>query len=107
MSDAALHRPDIDPDRAAFTIALNTARDQIVRAAGIIPLPHTRVDLVGRIGAAILDDLLPARRNRTRPRVKKRAINSKYRAVGRDIDHRTHRTTVHIAINALTSTPDG
>ncbi|MEU0837564.1 hypothetical protein [Streptomyces sp. NPDC005969] len=101
MSDAVLHRPDIDPGRAAFTIALNTARDQIVRAAGITPL--TRVDLVGRIGAAILDDLLPTRRDRTRPRVKKRAINSKYRAVGRDIDHRTHRTTVHIAINALTS----
>ncbi|SCD27753.1 hypothetical protein [Streptomyces althioticus] len=43
MSDAVLHRPGIDPDRAAFTIALNSARDQIVRAAGIIP--HTRIDL--------------------------------------------------------------
>lgn len=105
MSDAVLHRPDIDPDRAAFTIALNTARDQIVRAAGIIP--HTQIDLVGRIGTAILDDLLPARRNRTRPRVKKRAISSKYRAVGRHIDHRTHKTTVQIAINTLPSTPDG
>ncbi|GHJ34486.1 transposase [Streptomyces sp. TS71-3] len=105
MSDAVLHRPDIDPDRAAFTVALHAARDQIVRAAGIVA--HTRIDLVGRIGTAILDDLLPARRNRTRPRVKKRAINSKYRAVGRDIDHRTHRTTVHIAINPLPSTPYG
>jgi Insertion element 4 transposase N-terminal/Transposase DDE domain len=105
MSDAVLHRPDIDPDRAAFTIALNAARDQIVRAAGIIS--HTRVDLVGQIGTAILDDLLPARRSRTRPRVKKRAISSKYRAIGRNIDHRTHRTTVQIRINALPSTPDG
>ncbi|MEU8703024.1 transposase [Streptomyces sp. NPDC048680] len=49
MSDAVLHRPDIDPDRAAFTIALNTARDQIIRAAGIIP--HPRTDLVGRASA--------------------------------------------------------
>lgn len=105
MSDAVLHRPDIDPDRAAFTIALNTARDQIVRAAGIIA--HTRIDLVGRIGTALLDDLLPARRNRTRPRVKKRAISSKYRAVGLNIDHRTHKTTIQIAINALPTTPDG
>jgi hypothetical protein len=105
MSDAVLHRPDIDPDRAPFTVALHTAQDQIIRAAGIVA--HTRIDLVGRIGTAILDDLLPARRNRTRPRVKKRAINSKYRAVGRDIDHRTHPTTVHITTNPLPSTPDG
>ncbi|MFD7137914.1 IS4 family transposase [Streptomyces sp. NPDC059894] len=105
MSDAVLHRPDIDPDRAAFTVALHTARDQIVRAACI--LPHAQVDLVGRIGAAVLDDLLPARRHRTRPRVKKRAISSKYRAVGRAVDHRTHKTTVRIAINPLPTTPDG
>jgi Insertion element 4 transposase N-terminal/Transposase DDE domain len=105
MSDAVLHRPDIDPDRAAFTVALNTARDQVVRAAGIIA--HTRVDLVGRIGTAVLADLLPIRRHRTRPRVKKRAINSKYRAVGRDIDRRTHKTTIQIGINLLPSPPDG
>lgn len=105
MSDAVLHRPDIDPDRAAFTVALNTARDQIIRAAGIIA--HTRVDLVGRIGTAVLHALLPARRNRTRPRVKKRAISSKYRAIGRNIDHRTHRTTIKIQINTLPNPPNG
>ncbi|MFJ2708347.1 transposase domain-containing protein [Streptomyces sp. NPDC087428] len=69
MSDAVPHRPDIDPDRAAFTITLNTARDQIIRATGII---HTRTDLVGQIGTAILNGLLPARRDRSRPRVKSR-----------------------------------
>jgi hypothetical protein len=105
MSDAVLHRPDIDPDRAAFTIALNTARDQVVRAAGIIT--HPRADLIGRIGTAILDNLLSARRHRTRARVKKRAINSKYRAIGRDVDHRTHRVTIHITRTPLPSTPDG
>lgn len=104
MSDAVLHRPDIDPDRAAFTVALNAARDQIVRATGII---HTRIDLIGWIGTAVLDGLLPARRNRTRPRVKKRAINSKYRAVGRSTDHRTHPTTIQIEINPLPNPPDG
>lgn len=105
MSDAVLHRPDIDPDRAAFTIALNTARDQIVRATGIIS--PTRVGLIGRIGTAILDDLLPPRRTRTRPRVKKRAISSKYRAVGRDTDHRTHKTTIQIKHHPLPNPPDG
>lgn len=105
MSDAVLHRPDIDPDRAAFTIALTTARDQIIRAAGIIA--STQIDLVGRIGAALLDNLQPARRNRTRPRVKKRAINSKYRATSRTVDHRTHKTTTKIMITHLTNTPDG
>lgn len=105
MSDAVLHRPDIDPDRAPFTTALNAARDQTVRAAGIIT--HTRTDLIGRIGAAILSDLLPARRARTRARVKKRAISSKYRAVGRDTDHRTHPTTTRIRIIPLPNAPDG
>ena len=104
MADALLHRPDIDPDRACFTIALNTARDQIIRADQIIT--GTRVDLVGRIGTAILDRLLPTRRNRTRTRAIKRAI-SKYRAKHRDVDRRTHPTSIHITITPLPSKPDG
>lgn len=99
MSDALLHRPDIDPDRASFTVALDTAREQIIRADGIIG--QARIDLVGRIGRAVLSRLLPTRRCRSRPRVKKRAINSKYRAVGHEIDHRTHPTVVHIKLNIL------
>ncbi|MFD3689045.1 IS4 family transposase, partial [Nocardiopsis sp. NPDC058631] len=105
MSDALLHRPGIDPDRTSFTIALSTAREQIICAGGIVPT--ARIDLVGRIGSALLNGLLPDRRQRSRPRVRKRAISSKYRAVGRDIDHRTHRTVVHITIEALPSPPDG
>jgi hypothetical protein len=104
MADAILHRPDIDPDRASFTVALNTARDQIIRAAGIIA--NTRVDLIGRIGTAIIEAVLPARRTRAHPRAVKRAI-SKYRAKARDIDRHTHPTTIHIAINPLPLTPDG
>ncbi|MCO6011763.1 IS4 family transposase [Actinoallomurus purpureus] len=104
MTDAVLHRPDIDPDRTSFTIALNAARDQIIKATSIIN--DTHIDLVGRIGIAVLNALLPARRDRTRPRVKKRAINSKYRAVGRDLDHRTHKTTIQIAVTGLPNHPD-
>ncbi|HEU4947022.1 MAG TPA: IS4 family transposase [Kribbella sp.] len=104
MADALLHRPEIDPDRACFTIALNTARDQIIRADRI--LTGTRVDLVGRIGAAILDRLQPARRPRTHARAIKRAI-SKYRAKSRNIDRRTHPTSIHFAISPLPPQPDG
>lgn len=99
MSDALLHRPDIDPDRASFTVALDAAREQLIRAEGIIG--RDPVDLVGRIGRAVLGRVLPDRRCRSRPRVKKRAISSKYRAVGREVDHRTYRTVVHIEINLL------
>lgn len=103
MADAILHRSDIDPDRASFTTALNTARDQVIRADHI--LAGTHVDLVGRIGTAILDQLLPKRRTRTHPRAIKRAI-SKYRAKTRDIDRRTHPTSIHIAITPLPPQPD-
>ncbi len=75
MADAVLTQPELDPDRASFTIALATARDQIVHAAGIIA---TSIDLLGRIGTAVLADLLPRRGIRTSTRAIKRAI-SKYR----------------------------
>lgn len=75
ISDATLHRPDIDPDRGSFTVALHAARDQLVTAAAVIA--DTVIDLLGTIGRHVLDQLLPARRVRTNPRVVKRAI-SKY-----------------------------
>ncbi|AHK35926.1 hypothetical protein OPAG_06760 [Rhodococcus opacus PD630] len=36
ITDATLGCPDVDPDRASFTIALNAARDQLIHAAGVI-----------------------------------------------------------------------
>lgn len=75
ISDATLHRADIDPDRASFTVARHAARDQLLAAAGAIA--DTTIDLIGTIGHRILEQLLPARRVRTNPRVVKRAI-SKY-----------------------------
>lgn len=102
ISDTALARPGIDPDRLSFTTALYAARDQIAQATGIIT--ETTIDLVGRIGAALLDDLMPTRRTRTRQRVIKRAI-SKYRAKGPDIDRRTYPATLRTKI--LTPDPDG
>lgn len=77
ISDATLAQPDIDPDRASFSIALNTARDQLTAAAGVITTTtaSTVVDLLGEIGRHILHHLMPARRSRSNPRVVKRAIS--------------------------------
>ena len=48
IADATSAVPGADPDRASFSIALHTARDQIVQAAGVIA--GTTIDLVGTIG---------------------------------------------------------
>jgi Insertion element 4 transposase N-terminal/Transposase DDE domain len=66
MTDVVESVPGTDPDRAAFTVALETARDQLIAADGIVPVPG-RHDC-GRIGRAILENLLPPRRLRTAPR---------------------------------------
>lgn len=87
-------------DRAGFSIALNTARDQVIAAAGVIA--DTTIDLSGKIGHAVLDHLLPARRRRTSPRVVKRAI-SKHRAKG-DVDHNSYNITIDVTINSQLTT---
>jgi hypothetical protein len=55
--DALATRPRLDPDRASFTVALETAADQVVIAGEIIPGPEAR--LVGAIGLAVPANLLP------------------------------------------------
>ena len=95
MADATDSRPGLDPDRASFTTALNTARDQIVHAAGVIT--DTVIDLVGVIGAQVLTHLLPDRRVRVKTRMIKRS-NSKYQARGPNIDRRSYKATTGIGI---------
>lgn len=95
MVDATDSRPGLDPDRASFTTALNTARDQVVHAAGIIA--DTIIDLVGVIGAHVLNNLLPDRRIRVKSRMIKRS-NSKYQARGPNIDRRSYKATTSIDI---------
>ena len=77
ISDAVLTRPDIDPDRGSFTIALHAARDQLTAARGVLTDtdPNAAIDLVGELGRQVLQHLMPARRSRTNPRVVKRAIS--------------------------------
>ena len=95
MVDATDSQPGLDPDRASFTAALNTARDQVVHAAGV--LADTVIDLVGRIGAEVLAHLLPERRLRTKTRMIKRS-NSKYQARGPNIDRHSYKATTNIDI---------
>jgi hypothetical protein len=95
MSDATGTRPDVDPDRAGFTIAWQAARDQLVQAAGVIA--DTVIDLVGTIGRHVLAGLLPDRRLRLCPRIVKRA-NSKYQARGPAIDRTSYKATLSIDI---------
>jgi hypothetical protein len=100
MADATSTQPGTDPDRASFTIAWQTARDQIVQAAGVIA--GTATDLAGTIGRHLLASQLPTRRLRASPRIVKRAI-SKYQARGPSIDRASYQATVGIHIQ----TPPG
>ena len=69
MVTAAETVPGIDPDRASFTIAVQTARDQVIAAANVLT---ETVDLLGKIGRQLLANLLPDRR----PRVSTRKVKS-------------------------------
>lgn len=101
ISDATGDQPGLDPDRGSFTVALHAARDQLVLAAGV--LTDTTIDLVGVIGRAVTDHLMPARRLRTNPRVVKRAI-SKFVASSAKGRRRGPSLTAVISIDVLTAT---
>jgi len=97
MADATATVPGTDPDRASFTIAWQTARDQPTQAARVIA--GTVIDLAGTIGRHVLAHLLPTRRLRASPRIVKRAI-SKYQARGPTIDRASYKATIGIDILA-------
>lgn len=99
MVTAAETRPGTDPDRASFTTALETARDQLTAAAGICP--DGPADLTGAIGRAVLDTLLPPRRPRYSARNVK-CTTSRYHA--RD-DGRPALPAVITAIDITICTP--
>ncbi|MEU9891884.1 IS4 family transposase [Sphaerisporangium sp. NPDC051011] len=95
ITDATQTVPGADPDRAGFSIALQAARDQIIQAAGVIA--GTTIDLVGAIGRAVLDHLLPPRRLRLSPRAVKRPL-SRYAYKSLRVDRRTYKATISIDI---------
>ncbi|WP_164836517.1 IS4 family transposase [Actinacidiphila soli] len=92
--DATTGHPHPDPDRISFTVALDTARDQVTTANGV--LTTGAAVLTGAIGRAVLDNLLPARRRqRIKARTRKNPT-SKYSK-----NSLQHPTTVqHYTLNA-------
>jgi hypothetical protein len=101
MTTAVETRPGTNPDRASFTTALQTARDQVTAAAGICPDPAEPTDLLGVIGRAVLATLLPARRARYSAR-KVKCATSRY--LNRD-DGRPAAPTTITAIDIAVHTP--
>ncbi|NMO05305.1 IS4 family transposase [Gordonia sp. TBRC 11910] len=90
----------VAPDRASFTIALNTARDRIIHSYNAKEATTTPTTF-SHIAAAILARPLPPRRSRSSPRVVKRAI-SKHRAKG-PIDRTNHHTQITITTPLTTA----
>ncbi|WP_427018195.1 IS4 family transposase [Pseudarthrobacter sp. P1] len=95
MADATNTDPGLDPDRASFSIALDTATDLIIQAANTTT--GSTIDLVGTIGRNVLAHLLPARRLRVCPRIVKRAI-SKYQARGPKPNRRSYTAVIDVEI---------
>ena len=60
MTDATATRPGADPDRASFTTALETARDQLATATGLTPPPRPARHLGHAILASLLHPAGPA-----------------------------------------------
>jgi hypothetical protein len=94
MVTAVETRPGTNPDRASFTTALETARQELTAARGICP--DGPADLPGVIGRAVLSTLLPDRRPRYSAR-KVKCATSRYlaRPDGRPRRHLHHRDRHH------------
>jgi len=103
MTDAA-ETAGIDPDRASFTAALETARDQLTAARGIAGTSDPGD--VGKIGRAVLADLLSARRPRYSAR-KVKCSTSRYHTQDRDQDRPGQSVTItRVQITIWTPPPD-
>lgn len=65
VTDAVQTAPGIDPDRASWQVAVQTAQTLVTAARGVLT---DTVDLAGEIGRAVLANLHPPRRPRVCPR---------------------------------------
>jgi hypothetical protein len=99
MATAAETIPGTDPDRASFTIALETARQTLTTATGVITAD---ADLTGRIGHAVLTGLLPPRR----PRVSTRKVKSPLSRWNKADPCRPARSTPVTAMTITVSDPE-
>lgn len=98
MVDAVESVPGTDPDRASFTVALESARDQVV---GVREVLDSQPGLVSGIGRAVLGHLLPARR----PRISSRKVKSPLSRYARTEDGRplasTNVDSITITVHAV------
>jgi hypothetical protein len=90
--------PGTDPDRASFTIALQTAIGTVTAASGVI---SSDAPGLGRIGRAVLDGLLPPRR----PRVSVRKVRSPLSRWNKADPHRPAKSTPVTAIGITLQQP--
>src|SRR6185312_13151726 len=103
---AAAESAGADPDRASFTTALAAARDQVTAARGVADSGDP--DDIGRIGRAVLDGLMPARRPRYSAR-KVKCSTSRYhiRDQDRDQDRPCQSVTItRVQITIIVPPPD-
>ena len=99
MVDAVETQPGTDPDRASFTSALETARDQLTAAAGVCTAgPAGQPGVIGR---AVLATLLPARR----PRYSARTVKCSTSRYHEHDDSRPQLPAVITAIDITMRTP--
>ena len=98
MLSAVESRAGTDPDRASFTTALATAKDLLVNATNIAD----DTDLVGRIGHAVLADLLPPRR----PRTSVRKIKSPLSRYNKKDPYRPEHSTLITSLTATIGSPE-
>lgn len=99
MVTAAETIPGTDPDRASFTIALETARQTLTQAAAGVVTDGT--DLTGSTGRAVLDGLLEPRR----PRVSVRKVKSPLSRWNKADPHRPQRSTPVTSLAVTVSAP--
>lgn len=99
MVDAAESVPGTDPDRCGFTIAFQTARDQVIQAAGIVTANFNEAGLIGR---QVLAGLLPRRRQRVSTRKVKSPIS---RYSERQDDGRPHASSTVTVLEPSESQP--
>lgn len=105
-TDAIDTSPTARPDRASFTVALNTATDQVTAAVGIITPVGDRH--IGVIGQAVLDHLNPEPRHRGKARTKKNGTSKYSGTAGKHpLTSLNYTITTHVTImdQGLTARP--
>ncbi|MFJ9761796.1 transposase [Streptomyces sp. NPDC101149] len=100
--EAAESVPGTDPDRCCFTVALQTARDQVVPASGIVLDEAGGPRLIGR---RLLAGLLPCRRRRVSSR-KVKSQMSRYSERRDDGRPDRSRTVTQLAVTVVGPGPE-